>query len=395
MNRCPVLRQGSDDVHGKLGAIPKLHQLNAHRRTVEEAHMDTEPEPLIFTPDFIHSLTASGAAFERQEIARIAKLTGAGVLREQLESAARAWPIEKRTALIGRIRSTVPTESWAAIAELLVYDGLRKEFDDVQVEPPLPALDGKTPDFVASAGTLVIEVATVFEQANVPAQMVIETLNGLVSDSKIMNLAIRNPSDVSNPQLSEIRQGVGKILSAYDGVHPLAPFEFVAPDDVAVTGLLYKGNREHAVVGGVVAGYLTSPGEPGYIAAIRKNVLTVKARKYGRLARSGSTRLVIALYCRNDWLDELDFSEILFGDEETLVASDGRTQTLRRNPFFRKNRNTSIAAVLIRSAPLDPRWILVLNPFASRPLGDVQSRLERAFSTYTANSASALDAGFR
>lgn len=365
-------------------------QLKRHPLDRSEIAMTGESEPLIFTPEFISSLNDSGAAFERHEIARLAKARRAGPFRLRLEDAARAWPTDKRGPLIGRIQSLSPTESWSAVSELLVHELLLKEFADVQVEPPLPELGGKTPDFVVRSCDMAVEVATVFEQTDVQAQIIIETINGITSGTKIMNLTIRGTTGTSNPRLSEIRQEVGKILASYNAASALQAFQFVASDGVSLSGLLYKGCPEHPTVGGVLGQYVADSGEPGYNAAIRKNVLASKSKKYRSLAHSANMRLVVALYCRNDWLDEIDFAEILFGDEEFLVDQGGVCRMVRRNPFFRADRNRSVSAVLVRSAPLDPKWILVNNPFACVSLGTVQARLERAFSAHIVNSAKEL-----
>ena len=263
--------------------------------------MSSQDRPLIFTPDFVQSLTASGAAFERQEIARLAKLPALAEFRRRLEKAIRAYPADKRPVLIQRIRSVEAKELRSAVSELLVYDFLQKEFGEVLVEPELEKCRGKKPHFVLIADRIVVEVATLFEQPNPHVSAIIETINQLRSESKILNLRVLNTAKASTPRLSEIRDGVSEILGSYDRLSTLEPFEFVASDRVIVKGFLYKGSLEHPIVGGVAGEYGFSSDDPDYKAAVRKHVLQAKAHKYRSLVHAGKMKLVLVLGFRDGY----------------------------------------------------------------------------------------------
>jgi hypothetical protein len=333
--------------------------------------------PLIFDDAFLKSLDGPGAAFERGKIVRTAKYKGAQEFRDRLELAVADYPQLRRDALIGRIRSLGDVESLSAISELLVYDNLRREFGEVEVERPFECVGGKTPDFFVPSSNLVVEVATLFETPDPNLAAIIETANTLSSTTKILMFCARRLPPDENPRLSEVRDALSPILADYDGTRAMESFWCRTPQGIELSGVLIKGKIEHPVVAGTY-GARGFGGDDSYNSTIRRNVLKAKVKKYRGLAGEG-IRLILALYSQNSWLDEDDFDAILFGDEEYIDTEGEGLRCLRKNAFITPDHNCALSGVLIYSPRFDSNWYLVPNRFAAVPLGDASVPLQRAF----------------
>jgi hypothetical protein len=347
---------------------------------------------LIFDDAFLSTLDGQGAAFERGRIARTAKLPAAKDFRDRLEAAVADYPVKQRPALIGRIRSLADIESLSAISECFVYAHLRCEFGKVEVERPFASVQGKTPDFFVPDLNLAVEVASLFDSPDPNYTAVIETINTLRSTSKVVMFRARHLPRDENPRLSEVKAALSPILDDYDGTTPFEWFSCRTPQGIELSGALIKGKIEHAVVGGTYDSQGSSAGQSGYNASIRQGVLKDKVKKYRGLATAG-TKLLLVLYSQNNWLDEDDFDEILFGEEEYVEDEKSQFRSHRRQAFITPNHNRALSGVIIYSGLFREKWLIVPNQYATVPLAEAVAPLQRAFGAMQVGTPSELLTG--
>jgi hypothetical protein len=317
--------------------------------------------PLVFTNEFIESLKPAGNPFERAYIAQLAKDTKAAALRDRIEALLAKYPEDNRDVMITQIRSVSDIECRSNLAELYVYGNLIEHFKVVQVEPPLSFLDNKTPDFWVD-DRAAFEVATLFEEDDPNYFAIVETLNSLTGNIKLIlsHCTIQTPD--KTPRLKPIREFFADLFAKKADITKPESFLYRSPD-VIIAGNMYRGDPAHPTVGSIIKSYTSSDGSD-YQKAVRR-VVKRKLAKYKKLAEAKRS-LAIVLYNLNDWLDLDDFDEIFFGSVAFDVDWDTRRpNNLRRegavmNPAF----NRSLSAVLVKDIGQLNRYFLIENPWA-------------------------------
>lgn len=332
--------------------------------------------PLIFTDEYIDSVSVSHWPFEGRYIKRLATDEKMGYLRKKIEDILVDYPEAKKDRMIDAIKFLSDLECRASLSELFVFGRLIKYFSNVEVEIPLDFLDNKTPDFWVE-NEIAFEVVSLFETTSPIEDSIIETLNSIRSRVKIMLDSIKNLPEDRLPKLKEIRNYFENLLNQNQSLSK--PIEFIHQfsQGIVISGKLYKGEIAHSTVGAKINSALVTPYNKSVRGRIRE-----KIRKYKKLKTNGFPFIVV-LYSYNDWLDVEDFDEILLGDMEYSVNSrTAKIQNVnRKNAIFNPKRNTSLSAVLIKDHSMDDEYFLIENPHAAIKLDKYKDRIRKAFKT--------------
>lgn len=338
---------------------------------------------LIFTDDFLQKVGNSSNHFEREYVRFLAKNPKMATLRQQLEDIIVNYPEAKRNEMITNLRSFDDIQCQSRISELIIFDKLAKVFHDLEVEPVLAEVDGRTPDFWIP-GRVAIELFTIFDKTNPHEDSIIETLNTIRSSVKIIMLSIKNIGDDS-PKMGEIRDYFIKLFEQKEGITALEPFYYKTNQGIIISGFLHKGNVDHPTVSGVWSTYGSTEGDPDYKKIVRGRIKG-KLKKYKKLVNS-NIPIVVIIANRNTWIDEKDYDEILFGDEQFNFNPNDVSNfwVTRTDVFLRRDQHTSLSAVLIEDNTNYGTYFLIENPFARVNVDSIRSEIRSAFPTKELN----------
>ena len=331
---------------------------------------------LIFTNEFNQLIDQPVSPFDRSYIKSLAMSPNLIPIRDRLESIIAKYPVDKRNEMINLIRSFSDIECLSRISELYVFDNLFNNFDRIDIEPPLAIIDNKTPDFWVN-NSLAFEVATLFEQSDPHEYSIIETLNSIKSEVKVLLSPIRNIPRNESPKLREIRDHFVDLFQQKTNIHQLEPFVYQSSQDILISGQLYKANVDRFTVGSIMTPYGFDDDDPDYKKSVRKTIKD-KTSKYKKLSEHGYP-FVLVLYNLNDNLDNEEFDEIIFGDIGCYINNGQITEIRQGNMMFHPNKYTSLSAILIKDYTTANDFFLFENPYAKVPITQFRDVIIKAF----------------
>lgn len=330
----------------------------------------------IFTNEFVESLDDTRNYFERKYIEILSTKEDFKSFREKLEKIILTVPENIRQTFINKIRSYKDTHCLSAISELIIFEGLNKEFNCVEFETRLEQIDGKTPDFWVDK-SIAFEVATIFEQLNPFEYELAETLNKIHnSNIKVMLGVVWNIPPKSQPKLKRIKKYFEELFKNNQNIKELTPFFHRTEEGIILRGYLYKGDVRHQTVGRVTHSYGFREDDINYKKIARKRIQD-KLRKYKKLSDEGFP-VIVVIFNRVDWIlsDEKFWDETIFGD----IKNNRRT-----NILVTPDKNTSLSAVIVRDSMNENGSFLIKNPFAKVKIDHIQRKIEGAFKTKEIN----------
>ena len=336
---------------------------------------------LVFTEEYISSIPDPSEHFERGFSTLLATNPYFSELRERLERIVHSLPKNYKPRFINNLKSTKDKTCLSSISELFVYEKLVLEFNPVEIETTLEIVDNKTPDFWVE-NNVAFEVATLFEKIVPYEYDIIEALNEIESDIKLMLGGIWNIKDKNKSlKTSKIKSQFEELFRNNSEITKLTPFVIHTEEGVILKGNMYKGKREHSTVGSISHSHGFDVQDPNYKKTARKSILK-KLRKYKKLTEAGLP-LVVVIYNRVDWITDVEsWDEILYGDKE-FEFKPNTTETLtikRRGGIISPNKNTTLSSILIRDITTKDGYYFIDNTYARTPLdADLKSRIIKSF----------------
>ena len=336
----------------------------------------------IFTNEYIKSITQSNF-FERGFAGLMATNSYFKDLREKLEKIISKIPEEEVGNYILKLKSTNDIECLSAVSELFIFERLSSQFSDVEIEMPIKIIDNKTPDFwVDKEYKFAVEVATVFEQINPLEYEIIETLNNIESEIKIMLSTIWNIKGRKEQiKLKKIKQQFESLFEENKNITELKPFNIQTDEGIILRGKLYKGNKSHSTVGSRNHSYGFDIEDPDYKKIVRKRILQ-KLRRYKKLT-TNEIPLIVVLYNRVSWINEIrDWDEIIYGDKEYIFKTNSLEveKISRRNTVIGPDKNTTLSAIVTNNLLEKDTYFYIENPYARAKVnGALKNKLLKAF----------------
>ena len=323
---------------------------------------------IIFTDEFVSTLR-KGKYFERKQIELISTSPNSERFRNQLEKIIKKFPSGKRDELINKIRSLDDETSLAAISELLAYEFIQRLFDknSIQIEPVLKEVDNKTPDFFVE-NEMVFEVTTLFEKINTSWHDIVETINTIKTDFRVM-LSVNNIPADKRIKLKEIKNQFIKLFEDNRELEQIKNFNFQSKEGVILSGTISKGKTGNPTVGAVSTSYgFNSPDTIDYVKTARKKI-NKKISKYKKITNFGYP-LVIIVYNSNKWIHDYEWDEIIYGDDVNNLneENDEKVEKRKRNGIIIPHKSSSVSAILISSRNEPGKFLFFCNKNAKQPL---------------------------
>lgn len=315
-------------------------------------------------------------------------------VRELLEDWFSRFPVDGQADLRARFRSPDRRSTYAAHWELYLHEAFIRHGFGVRVHASVDGTN-KTPDFMIEREDQSIYVeATCFfdEEFGSPAARrrarLYDTINRLDEPNFVLWIDVIEDADTS-PAGAQLRRSLqqwltsldyDEVASAYrqDGLERLPGFSWTAQDWVISFRAIPKRSHARGRGANPVLGVFGS-GRFRFVddkTPIRSR-LKAKAARYGRLSQP----FLIALSCHSMKVDEISFTDALYGDEAVQVrqdaGGDAQTRWVRQPKGFWCDRhgpiNRRVSGVLIVNdlAPWSiPKTCPVLwhHPFARYPI---------------------------
>jgi len=321
----------------------------------------------LFSTDFLSQFHQPGNPFERSYIKLLSTKESLQPNRDRIEHLLSLYPDSDRGRIISLIQSFDDIECFSALAELYTFENIYKIDSSLAIEPQIADADDRTPDFVTH--DFVFEVASLHKKGNSKYFSIIETINTIDTEYKVIIRDIANIPEDGFPKLREIREKFISLFNELESINnPYDAFHIVSSQGIAIYGIVYKANRGYAVVQSIFENYGLNGEEEQYRKSIRKTIKK-KIKKYKGVVHAYK-KLIIVLYNYNDWLDEEDFIEILFGDEVLVIdgPNPGDYHIEKRNVLLRPDQHRSVSAILVKKYSTPNDYILIENPYAEKSL---------------------------
>jgi len=320
---------------------------------------------MIFTKDYIASIRNPGNPFERKYIFLLSTHPYLKHLRERIDLIFTKYPEEKRSTLINKIKSENDIDCFSAISELFVFEILNDNFEQVDVETPLPIINNATPDFWVD-NSIAFEVATIFNIDDPFESEIYEAFNQIHSNFRTIIYEINNPSHIQ-PTISEIKNEFQKLINSNSelSIGDYKDFEIIVKNNIRIIGKLFKSGKNKNTVVGTSMSYDYSKEQTILYENRIRNRIREKLLKYGKLTKKGIP-FVAVIYDRTDLYFDKFWQELIFTGN---------------NKIFNPNFNTSLTALLIKDYDTGYNYKLAKNPYARQKLGTLEEKIKAAFTT--------------